>query len=85
MEHIIEVRNLTKKYGDFTANRNINFAIRRGEIHAIIGENGAGKTTLMNMLYGIIQPTSGEILFNGQPVKLSSPKDAIAHGIGMVH
>ncbi|MGN1027850.1 MAG: ABC transporter ATP-binding protein [Faecousia sp.] len=85
MENIIEVRNLTKKYGDFTANKNINFSIRRGEIHAIIGENGAGKTTLMNMLFGIIQPTSGEILFNGQPVKLSSPKDAIAHGIGMVH
>lgn len=85
MDNIIEVRNLTKKYGDFTANRNINFAIRRGEIHAIIGENGAGKTTLMNMLFGIIQPTSGEILFNGEAVKLSSPKDAIAHGIGMVH
>ena len=85
MADIIEVRNLTKKYGDFTANNHINFSIRQGEIHAIIGENGAGKTTLMNMLFGIIQPTSGEILFNGRPVKLHSPKDAISHGIGMVH
>lgn len=85
MDNIIEVRDLTKKYGDFTANENINFAVRRGEIHAIIGENGAGKTTLMNMLYGIHQPTSGQILFNGAAVTLNSPKDAIAHGIGMVH
>lgn len=85
MADIIEVRNLTKKYGDFTANNNISFSIRKGEIHAIIGENGAGKTTLMNMLFGIIQPTSGEILFNGEPVRLTSPKDAISHGIGMVH
>lgn len=85
MNNIIEVRDLTKKYGDFTANDKINFTIREGEIHAIIGENGAGKTTLMNMLYGILQPSSGEILFRGKPVKFNSPKDAIAQGVGMVH
>lgn len=83
--NIIETRNLTKKFGDFTANSNIDFAVEQGEIRAVIGENGAGKTTLMNMLYGILPPTSGEIYINGAPVRLSSPKDAIACGIGMVH
>ncbi|MBC8536728.1 ABC transporter ATP-binding protein [Feifania hominis] len=83
--NIIETRNLTKKFGDFTANDQISFAVKQGEIRAIIGENGAGKTTLMNMLYGILEPTSGEILIEGEPVTLRSPKDAIAHGIGMVH
>lgn len=85
MQPIIEARNLTKKYGDFTANKGINLSVQPGEVRAIIGENGAGKTTLMNMLYGILQPTEGEILYNGKVVHLNSPKDAIASGIGMVH
>lgn len=85
MSVIIEARNLTKKYGDFTANRNINLSVKKGEVRAIIGENGAGKTTLMNMLYGILQPTEGELFFEGKPAHFDTPKDAIAAGIGMVH
>lgn len=81
----IETLNLTKKFGDFVANDNINIAIKEGEITAIVGENGAGKTTLMNMLYGLLQPTSGEIRIDGKPVNFKSPIDAIEHGIGMVH
>lgn len=81
----IETFNLTKKFGNFTANDNISISIREGEITAIIGENGAGKTTLMNMLYGMIQPTSGEIRVNGRTVNFKSPLDAISNGIGMVH
>ena len=85
MDTIIETRNLTKKFGDFTANRNISLEIEEGEIRAIIGENGAGKSTLMNMLYGILQPTSGQLLYRGREVSMKSPKDAIELGIGMVH
>lgn len=81
----IETFNLTKKFGDFTANDNVNIEIKEGEITAIVGENGAGKTTLMNMLYGLLQPTSGEIRINGKSVNFKSPIDAIEHGIGMVH
>lgn len=76
---------MTRMFGKFCANDAINLTIKKGEIRAIIGENGAGKTTLMNMLYGILQPSAGEILINGEKVVLSSPKDAIAHGLGMVH
>lgn len=81
----IETLNLVKKFGDFTANDNISIAIEKGEITAIVGENGAGKTTLMNMLFGLLQPTSGKILIDGKDVQLKSPVDAIGHGIGMVH
>lgn len=83
--NIIETKNLTKQFGSFYANRDINLAVQEGEIRAIIGENGAGKTTLMNMLYGIIRPTSGELYLRGKRVELASPKDAIKQGIGMVH
>lgn len=85
MDTMIETRGLTKKFGDFTANDNISLQIKEGEIRAIIGENGAGKSTLMNMLYGILQPTQGQLLFRGREVALKSPKDAIELGIGMVH
>ncbi len=85
MDTIIETRNLTKKFGNFTANKQINLAIQEGEIRAIIGENGAGKSTLMNMLYGILEPTEGEILYRGKKASISSPRDAISLGIGMVH
>ncbi len=81
----IEAVGLTKYFGDFTAVDHIDLAVREGEIRALIGENGAGKTTLMNMLYGLFRPDEGEIRIDGAPVKLSSPLDAIAHGIGMVH
>ena len=82
---LIETKNLTKKFGSFTANNQINFAVNKGEIHALIGENGAGKSTLMNMLYGLLTPTSGEIFFEGNKVSISNPKRAIELGIGMVH
>ncbi|MBS4749551.1 ATP-binding cassette domain-containing protein [Granulicatella sp. zg-ZJ] len=83
--YVIEMRNITKKFGDFTANKNINLKVKKGEIHALLGENGAGKSTLMNMLCGLLQPTSGEILINGETVKITSPTKATKLKIGMVH
>lgn len=85
METILSTKNLTKKFGEFTANDQINLDVREGEIKAIVGENGAGKSTLMNMLYGELEPTSGEIYLRGKKINFSSPRDAIANGIGMVH
>ena len=82
---VIEMRNIVKKFGDFTANDGINLTVHKGEIHAILGENGAGKSTLMNQLYGLIRPTSGDILVRGQKIEMNNPRDAIAAGIGMVH
>ena len=82
---VIEMRNIVKKFGDFVANDNINLTVHKGEIHAILGENGAGKSTLMNQLYGLLKPTSGQILVNGKPIEMNNPRDAIAAGIGMVH
>ena len=82
---VIEMRNIVKKFGDFTANDGINLTVHKGEIHAILGENGAGKSTLMNQLYGLYKPTSGEILVNGKKLDMNTPRDAIAAGIGMVH
>ncbi len=81
----IEFRDISKKFGDFYANRGVNLSIRRGEIHAIAGENGAGKTTLMNVLFGRTLPDSGSVLLRGNPLPLRSPRDAIRAGIGMVH
>ena len=81
----VEMRNITKKFGDFTANDNIDLTVHKGEIHALLGENGAGKTTLMNILYGLYQPTSGEIYINGKKVEITNPNVAIKLGIGMVH
>ncbi|WP_442602293.1 ABC transporter ATP-binding protein [Paenibacillus sp. KN14-4R] len=82
---LLQMEQITKKYGDFTANHAIDFSLRSGEIHAIVGENGAGKTTLMRMLYGMEIPTSGSIKVRGKEVAFQSPRDAIANGIGMVH
>lgn len=65
-ENVIEMREITKKFGDFVANDHINLEVRKGEIHALLGENGAGKSTLMNMLAGLLQPTSGQILVKGE-------------------
>ncbi|MBO3735193.1 ABC transporter ATP-binding protein [Glycomyces niveus] len=81
----LELKGLTKKFGSFTADDDIDLVVEPGQIHAVLGENGAGKSTLMNMLYGILTPTSGEILIDGEPVSFSGPGDAIAAGIGMVH
>ena len=84
-ENVIEMREITKVFGEFVANDKINLELRKGEIHALLGENGAGKSTLMNMLAGLLEPTSGEIVVNGKPVKLDSPSKAASLGIGMVH
>ena len=84
-ENVIEMRDITKVFGEFVANDKINLHLRKGEIHALLGENGAGKSTLMNMLAGLLEPTSGEIVVNGQVVNLDSPSKAASLGIGMVH
>ena len=84
-ENVIEMREITKIFGEFVANDKINLELRKGEIHALLGENGAGKSTLMNMLAGLLEPTSGGIVVNGKSVKLDSPSKAASLGIGMVH
>ena len=82
---VLEAKNISKKFPGVLANDNVNFDLRKSEIHALLGENGAGKTTLMNILYGLYLPDSGEILVNGKAVVIKSPNDTIAQGIGMVH
>jgi simple sugar transport system ATP-binding protein len=82
---LLELRNITKRFGSLVANRDISLTIRPGTIHCLLGENGAGKSTLMNVLYGMLQPDGGEILINGEPVSIDGPRDAVARGIGMVH
>jgi ABC-type uncharacterized transport system ATPase subunit len=79
------MRGITKRYPGVIANDHIDLDLRRGEIHALLGENGAGKTTLMNILYGLAVPDEGSILIDGQPVRIAGPSDAIARGIEMVH
>lgn len=85
MATVIELRDIVKRFGKVVANNKVNLAIRKGEVHAIVGENGAGKTTLMNILYGLYHPDAGSIMLNGEPATHHNPKNAIRHGIGMVH
>ena len=84
-QKVVEMKNITKKFGNFVANDNINLTVHKGEVHALLGENGAGKSTLMNILYGLYNPTSGEIYINGELTDISNPNVAIEKGIGMVH
>ena len=81
----VEMRDIVLHFPGVVANDHVNFTLKRGEIHALLGENGAGKSTLMNILAGLYKPESGMILINGEPVSFNSPRDAIAKGIGMVH
>jgi ABC-type uncharacterized transport system ATPase subunit len=81
----LEMRGITKRYPGVVANDHIDLDVRRGEIHALLGENGAGKTTLMNVLYGLARPDEGTILLDGHPIRIAGPSDAIARGISMVH
>ncbi len=82
---MLEVRNVKKAFGDCVANSDVSLKVNKGTIHAIVGENGAGKSTIMKIVYGFYRPDAGEILFDGKPVEIRSPHDAIALGIGMVH
>lgn len=84
-QYVIEMENITKAFGTFKANDNINLKVKKGEIHALLGENGAGKSTLMNILSGLLEPTSGAIKINGKDEKISNPTVANKLGIGMVH
>jgi ABC-type uncharacterized transport system ATPase subunit len=84
MDHIV-IEGITKSFGAFRALDDVSLSVKRGDIHAILGENGAGKTTLMNILYGLYQPDRGRIILDGSPVTLASPKHAIELGIGMIH
>ena len=81
----VEMRGITKRFGDVAALHGVDLAVRDGEIHALLGENGAGKSTLMNILYGLYRPDSGTIRLRGVETAIRSPRDAIAHGIGMIH
>jgi len=85
MAPVLELKGITKRFPGVLANDHIDLTLEEGHIHALLGENGAGKTTLMNILYGLYQPDEGEIWVRGKQIKVHSPSDAIASGIGMVH
>lgn len=85
MPFAVEMKAITKQFPGVLANDNVDFQLRQGEIHALLGENGAGKSTLMNILTGLYRPDSGQVFIDGEAVNFGSPKDAIEHGIGMVH
>src|SRR5215510_812678 len=83
---MLQLKNIRKVFhGDCVANDDVSLMVHTGTIHAIVGENGAGKSTAMKIVYGFYNPDQGEIIFNGEPVTIRNPHDAIARGIGMVH
>ncbi|MDH3397623.1 MAG: ATP-binding cassette domain-containing protein, partial [Acidimicrobiia bacterium] len=82
---MLEMRAITKRFPGVLANDRVDFDLRAGEVHTLLGENGAGKSTLMKILYGLYQPDEGEILLNGSPVEIHSPTDAIDLNVGMIH
>ena len=84
MAPLLQATAITKRFGDFTANDQIDFAINPGEIHALLGENGAGKSTFVKMIYGVLQPDEGQFDFQGQAITISNPQAARQMGIGMV-
>lgn len=85
MAEMLRMENVSKAFGSFYANKNVNLSVEKGEVHTLLGENGAGKSTLMNVLIGLYTPTEGKIYLNGEEVNISSPGVAVEHGIGMVH
>ncbi|MDD3142016.1 MAG: ABC transporter ATP-binding protein, partial [Lachnospiraceae bacterium] len=85
MEYVVEMKHITKQFGNFKANDDITLQVKKGEIHALLGENGAGKSTLMSVLFGLYQPEEGTIQIKGKDVKINNPNDANDIGIGMVH
>jgi ABC-type uncharacterized transport system ATPase subunit len=82
---VLEAEGITKRFPGVLANDDVDFDLRRGEVHCVLGENGAGKTTLMNVIFGLYQPDAGELRLDGERVEFHSSADAIARGIGMVH
>ena len=85
MENILEMQHITKIFPRIVANDDVSFALKEGEIHALLGENGAGKSTLMSVLFGLYKPDGGQIIVKGKEVKINNPQEANRLGIGMVH
>ena len=85
MEELMRMEHISKRFGNFYANKDVNLTVRRGEVLTLLGENGAGKSTLMNILIGLYQPTEGKIFLHGKEARIESPGQAVKLGIGMVH
>ena len=82
---LLRMEHVSKCFGTFFANKDVNLCVQEGEVHTLLGENGAGKSTLMNVLVGLYQPTGGKIFYRGKEAKIASPRAAVEMGIGMVH
>ncbi|HTN90839.1 MAG TPA: ATP-binding cassette domain-containing protein, partial [Sorangium sp.] len=81
----IEIERITKRFGQVAANDDVSLTIQAGAVHGLLGENGAGKSTLLRVLGGLLRPDAGRLLFDGRPVALASPADALAAGVGVLH